>query len=157
MTDPITPATGEGRVLHALTVGVRGTLDASRLHHVAGTVDLSTRLDRVAERLAMRLKADVLAEQLPPQTIRHTVTAVEELPHWATWWDHAKATYAGRWWARWWVRRHPAAVTWHPVRAVRTVEVEVRAAWKFPHAPHIPTELGRAVLYTTTEARTYDP
>jgi hypothetical protein len=152
VTGPLPAA--EERILRELTVGVRRDLAA--MPHVAGTAEVAMWLEREYRHATAQVKARILTEELPPQTVTEQVVCETQRPRWASWWDHIKATYAGRWWAGWWVRRHPPAVLWEDVTQRRTVQVQVRAAWKFPHAPHLPTALGRAVIHTATDVFTFD-
>jgi hypothetical protein len=97
--------------------------------------------DYLRDRIYYTLRHDLLAERLPTRTLRFTPTH----PRWATWWDHLKATYRMRWWAAWWVRRHPPRHVDEPVPVV----VDVQAAWTYPHAP-VPGGLGYSVLKVDT-------
>lgn len=158
----------EDRQLRQIVVGVRQVLDD--MPQAAYTATASTRRDHLIERTALDLRARVLAEELPPQhlTTRSTADHVFDLnvqqgdPRWASWWDHLKATYAHRWWARPLVRRFPARTIDTVVtirdRQTRTcehhIDVTVRQRWVYPHAPYvISPDLGAAVFKSDTGYR----
>lgn len=95
--------------------------------------------------MAFELAAHVLAEQLPPETVTRQATVTgSRTVEWvvaATWWDHFKLQYAQRWWARWYVRRRPAAVVpkQETVRIVRDVKLtlDLRRYRTYPGANRV--------------------
>jgi hypothetical protein len=84
------------------------------------------------------LTCDVLSERLPPETVTRTERqhVTVDAPRWATWWDHAKATYAGRWWAAWYVRRRPPQTVTVPATGwvTATATVNLERFWTYPEA-----------------------
>lgn len=115
-------------------------------------------------RMALELRTMVLAEQLPPQTVQHTVRGTARLrvtgevhaPRHATWLDHWKDTYRQRGWARligsrrWRVRYIETPHRWRHDETrpyVEHVAVPVRTYWKRPKAPAVQLpEWGEPVL-----------
>lgn len=94
------------------------------------SVTLEEDVDFERDLVLQRLVAEVLAERLPDERVVESV--VEEMLRPATWVDHFKLRFAGRWWVRWWVR-------WWPVRLVEvphrlTVVVDLQRWRKFPEA-----------------------
>lgn len=90
------------------------------------------------DKMVAELRTTVLAEKLPPQHVRH----VSMEPRHASWWDHLKATYRGRWW---W----PAALGHVSYVDVPVVTyLHIRDHWAYPKASLIPPEngLGRPVV-----------
>lgn len=103
-------------------------------HRISRAVADSARLELARDPLTRGLVADltayVLADHLPPVSVRETADVDMVRP--ATWWDHAKLTYAPRWWAGWWVRRHPARIVTVPHRL--TVVVDLHRFRTYPQA-----------------------
>lgn len=90
------------------------------------------------DRMVVELRTSILAEKLPPQHVRH----VSMEPRHASWWDHLKATYRGRWW---W----PAALSRVSYVDVPVVTfLRIRDHWAYPRASLIPPAegLGRPVM-----------
>lgn len=132
MTDPY--STDPLIRLDVIKVGIADRITDERL---ARSVDIAVARDHLYDAFIVRLTTAVVAEKLPPQTF----VGYTPDPRWATWWDHLKATYRGRWWTR----------RLSPPRTVDTLvrcDVQVRARWQFPDTP-VPREgLGRPILYT---------
>lgn len=146
MTHPIFHlADGPQVTLETLTLGRSDTVDLPQSMRTSGRADVYT--DRAADRLILQVRADVYAERLPSQTYH----AVVDDPRWATWWDHLKATYRDRWWARAAVRRWPPRHVLTPV----PVTVDVAARWKYPDTPVYREGLGRPVVWTETTYRNW--
>lgn len=109
-------------------------------------------VDFMYEELVLRLQAHVLREDIG----REHVTASERITHTtehfgpATWRDFWKLTYGHRWWARWWVRRHPARVIEHPqtTRWVATATFDLEKYRTYPHADvRIRNRLGPDIIH----------
>lgn len=101
--------------------------------------------DRVADRMVAEVRRDVLAERLPTQSLR----VVGDVPRHASWWDHLKATYRGRWW---WPRA--LSVVRYTADPAIVSYVDVRTYWAYPEAPaRLLGEpgFGRPVLVTYLE------
>lgn len=137
--------------LTQLKVGARREITERFLADMPGvsnTAEFRTRMDDIAGRMILDLRARVLAEQLPPQTIHHTVRVETTDPRHATWWDAFKATYQQRWWMRW--RRWQIRYVHAPVTVERTVEVSVRDHWTYPRAAIVLLpEFGSPVMVST--------
>ncbi len=123
---------------------VRATVRADLGPAVADTV----RLVKILDLMVHELSVDVLSDRLPPAEIHHTVRAKQTVTvdgtvtydRFATWWDHYKATYRGRWWMRWrrWNVRtvkeaHPYTVT-RDIRCKHHVTVDLERYRTYPHA-----------------------
>lgn len=117
----------------------------------AGVRDLQVTVLRQTHREALyRLCGYVLAEQLPPVSVTEQVQVGFPMP--VSWWDMFKAAHAGRWWARWWVRRHPART--RRVTRVAGVTVDLTRYRTFPEATvPLPADLGSARAAHTLTAR----
>jgi hypothetical protein len=104
------------------------------------TVMPTVTLDAFADRLVIDFRREVLADKLPPQHARHVAMVQRH----ASWWDHLKATYRGRWW---WPRvLSPVSYVDVPV----VVNLAVRSQWLYPQATiRYDEALGRSVLWTT--------
>ena len=131
--------------LHRLKVSVQRQI-SNEMVYMARTAEAHGHLDRMYDRMVLDLRAKVLAEQLPPQTITHTVRVEALDPRHATWWEFFKATYRQRWWMRWrdWTVRYVDT----PVTVQRSVVVKVRDHWTYPRASIIPpdTDFGAPVM-----------
>lgn len=106
----------------------------------------------VSGQFALRLKATVLAEELPSYTDTDAATAWITYPD--TWWDHFKHQYRDKWLMRWFVYRFPAKMK------QRSSTVELETTWKnyatYPwntHASTLPDTFGRYVPVTYIERR----
>lgn len=144
-------ATFKQVALQQLKVACRRVLSAE-LPFVAGTArfDVSM-MEWISRDLMLDVQARVLAEQLPPQEITHHVRVWTTDPRHATWWDHFKATYRGRWWMGWhrWEIRYVDTPVWLD----RRVTVAVRDHWTYPRATvGLPPSLGSPVLVTMWDA-----
>lgn len=137
--------------LQRLKVGLRRELSAEMVY-LASTAEARW-IEHEYDRMVLELRAKVLAEQLPPQEIHHTVRVEAMDPRHATWWEHFKATYQQRWWMRWrgWTVRYVDT----PVTVQRTITVSVRDHWTFPRASIIPPDdrFGSRVMVATWTAR----
>lgn len=144
------PPSMEHIALQRLKVGVRQEL-SREMATLASTAEFSSMIDHVTDRMVLQLRAHVLAEQLPPQTIQHRVRVETKDPRFATWWDHFKATYQHRWWMRW--REWDVQTVRTPVVVERTVCVSVRDHWTYPRAGiALPSEFGSPVLVSTWDS-----
>jgi len=107
----------------------------------------------LAEELAYAIEAFVLKEELPPEHITGETIAPTMTLHLgpATWRDFWKLTHGHRWWARWWVRRHPARIIEHPLTARHRVGYELTTGQRFRLYPHadvkIKDKLGRGYIH----------
>lgn len=126
----------ESVVLERLHLAIKRGMPAE----LARGVGAGVAYDWIADRMVLTLHQDVLAEKLPPQSFIHRTTIVRH----ASWWEHLKATYRGRWW--WPSRLSRLRYVEEPV-AVRVV---VRDHWKFPEQTAI-RDLGRPVLHSWVE------
>lgn len=151
MMDPISPITHMQQVaLTQLKLAARHYL-SREMATLASTVQLNAMVDDMTDHLVFELRARVLAEQLPPQTIRHHVRVTVDDPRFATWWDTFKATYQKRWWMRW--RTWTINYIKTPVTVARSVEVNVRDHWTYPRAAiALPDQFGRPVMVATWTA-----
>lgn len=153
MTDPTYPtATSTAdKIFQILTTRIRRQLTEEGLHHAAQYLTVSTSRDPLTERTWIDLRTELAVEHLPATAHPFQVVGVQQYPVWATWRDHFKHQYQLRWWARWWVRRHPPQHRWTDVRVNQRITVPLRAAWKYPHVPVVPSSLGRTYLHTWTD------
>ncbi len=117
--------------LQRLRVAVQQRVSAE-MATVASTAQFSAIVDDVVDAMVFRLQAQVLAEQLPPQTADHLVRVATTDPRYATWWDHFKDTHQNRWWMRW--RSWSVRYVQKPVSVERVVTVNVRDNWTYPRA-----------------------
>lgn len=150
MIDPI-ESSFQTVTLNQLKVAVRRTLPREMVF-VLSTTEADSFLQHETDRMVLELKARVLAQQLPPQTMQHLVRVETLDPRHATWWDHYKATYQQRWWMRWhtWTVRYVDT----PVTVQRLITVTVRDHWTFPEASIVPPDqLGRPVMVAIWNAQ----
>lgn len=154
MTDPTTPLAMQQVALTRLKIAIRQHLSAE-MATMASTAELNTWIaEDLARNLVFELRAHVLAEQLPPQTIRHRVRVTTTDPRHATWWDAYKDTHRRRWWMRW--RHWKVSYVDTPVTVERAIEVNVRDHWTYPRAAiRLPEEWGRPVMVATWSARDF--
>lgn len=131
------------RVLNQLKVKVERVIP----REVVRTLEADFPLDFLTDKLVVQLRARVLAEQLPPQAITRVIRVVQEDPRHATWWDHLKATYRGRWWWPAWLSTVRTVQT--KVAIYRTVAVEVRPHWAYPEAEIPIPDMGQPVMVCT--------
>lgn len=117
--------------LEALKYAVQQRLPADIGVMVGDTLRIDARMGGgfLAEELAMSLTASVLAETLPPLTLRDATPFT--VPRFATWFDHFVATYRSRWWGRS-LRRHVLRYVDEP--HTHRAEVGVRTRWTYPRA-----------------------
>lgn len=99
------------------------------------------------------LSTTVLSEQLPTERVTQRRREEVETARFASWWDHWKATYRGRWWMRWrrWSVRQ--LVDTHEIEAVAAVHLD--RFWTFPKAAVSVPELGdpvRVIQWRRAEA-----
>lgn len=153
MTDPAARAAYSRAVtLDRLLYTVR-----QYLHDLPFAAD-SAVLVRHAELMALELRAEVLAEHLPPEQVHHTVRDTQTFSgevrdqRFASWWDHFKATYRQRRWMRWryWtVRFQTVVIPYRQQVACRhRVTVNVRQHITYPRARVAlpPDQFGRPVV-----------
>lgn len=140
----------EDIVLSRMRFAARKVIRGPDLEHML-TVEVHREPARfaadLAEDLIMSVRAQIYAEDLPPERITHT-TPVElaseerlEVPLPATWWQHFKLATEGRWWRRWlisWLRpvRYRTAVYSVPWRGRGEVTcvVDLRRFWVYPES-----------------------
>lgn len=131
MTTPAESTGIETIFLERLKVGCqqvipRGILDSMQL-------SIEPTANFLVDGMVMRLKAELLAEKLPPERLANSKRVTWTTP--ATWWDHLKETYAGKWWTRW-------------MKAPRTIEhsklaefnIELQRYWVYPDARPLPRD-----------------
>lgn len=104
------------------------------------------------DEMILTLEARVLREGLPPEHVTATETVRTTSVHVgpATWRDFWKLTHGHRWWARWWVRRHPARVIDHPQPVVwqATAQFDLEKYRLYPHADiRVRDRLGPDVIH----------
>jgi len=93
------------------------------------------------EHMMIELKTAILACQMGEERIVEERRAKHECLRFATWWDHFKATYRGRWWMRW--RRWEIAYANEHHELVARVDVDMTKYWTFPKATiDFPDEFG---------------
>ncbi len=105
-------------------------------------------VDTETNRLMVEFTAEILADRLPPEQVTETTLVQFESP--ATWWEHFKQTYGGRWWLRPLVRRRPVRLE-RQQRAVK-VTVDLRLFQAYPRA-EVPAALGQSVSWAQLETR----
>lgn len=107
------------------------------------------------------LEAHVLGEDLRPEHVTDTREVTTSTEHFgpATWRDFWKLTYGHRWWARWWVRRHPPRIIGHPLtsRSSVTAEFDLRKYRLYPHADiRVRDRLGKdTIMFPVPQAATF--
>lgn len=147
-TDESLAMFGKTLSLERLKVGTDQRITAEMLTMMS-SAQWSAEQDYLRDQMVIRLRAHVLAEQLPPQTMQHRIRWEIEDERFASWWDMFKATYADRWWMRW----RTWAVRYVPMPVERTVTVEVRDHWTDPTAriPLPPKDFGAPVLVSIAD------
>jgi len=138
---PIDPLTAAEHDLILDRVKVKAHEDMIALNELR--LHVSDPIGFIADRVGMRITAEVLAERLPPRTLTVRLTD----PRWATWWDHLKATGKQKWWGWWWIGRL------RPPRTVDTIvtgNIRIDTWWSYP-AAHFRPGLGNPVLKTTAD------
>ena len=102
-------------------------------------------LVKLVEHMGLELRTAMLADWLGEERIIETRRENHECLRFATWWDHFKATYRGRWWMRW--RRWAVAynIENHPLTA--RAEIDMTRYWAFPQADIYVSELGDPVRF----------
>ncbi|MGC4886723.1 hypothetical protein [Micromonospora sp. DT227] len=132
---PFTPSNFKVIVLDE----VRSQISEDLGPYAAGRTELVEQIDG----MRMTLSMSVLAEQLPTERVRGHRREVIQTARFATWWDHWKATYRGRWWMRWrrWSVRQ--LVDEHELEA--TAVVDLRRYWTYPRAAVPVPQLGDPV------------
>jgi hypothetical protein len=99
---------------------------------------------------------EVLAKTTGPRTYEAHESATAMMVGFASWFDHFKATYRGRWWMRW--RRWRIHYRQRSETKTATVRVEAELALFFPHAaalPIFPEWLGQGYAVILRTERTY--
>lgn len=97
--------------------------------------------DFAAAHLVAKLEARVYAAKQPPTKIDARRSYSYEVPR--TWWDHWKLDHADTWYAKWWVRRHPARMLTKVMNV--HVEVPINPAIAFPDAPMPASRYGEPI------------
>lgn len=97
------------------------------------------------EEMSYELRTYMLADHLGDKRVTETRTEEHECIRFASWWDHFKATYRGRWWMSW--RRWDVGynIEHHPLTA--TAVVDLTRYWVFPRADVPVPELGDPVRF----------
>jgi hypothetical protein len=100
---------------------------------------------QIFDPMLVELRTYLLSDKLAEERIHESRTEDHECVRFATWWDHWKATYRGRWWMRWrkWTVRYN--IEHHPLTA--KVVVDMTRYWTFPGADIYPSELGGPVPF----------
>jgi hypothetical protein len=136
------------RILDAMRVGIR--MDPMYALHGRRVGSYSARemeLSRIIEPMMLDLSTYLLTEKLGEERIVEERVVDHECIRFASWYDHWKATYRGRWWMRWrrWEVRYN--IEHHPIKA--RIEVDMTKHWTFPEADIVPAELGSPMGYIT--------
>lgn len=107
------------------------------------------------------LEAKVLGEDLRSEHVTDTHEVTSTTVHFgpATWRDFWKLTYEHRWWARWWVKRHPARIIEHPQghRWMVTAEFDLQKYRLYPHADiRVRDRLGKdTIMFPVPQTATF--
>lgn len=101
----------------------------------------------VMGQLIARLEARVYAAKQPPTKVDARRTYIYKVPH--TWWDHWKLDHADTWYARAWVKRHPARMLTKVLHV--HVEVPINPAIAFPDAPIPASRYGEPICMVVTD------
>lgn len=107
----------------------------------------------LAERLyddLITLSTYVLADHVGDEEVVRTHRETGEFVGFATWWDHWKATYRGRWWMRW--RKWRINYKISELHVDGKVQVDLKQYWAYPRANIAPPEFGEPVRWIQTEA-----
>jgi len=96
-------------------------------------------VDSWLEDLTFEFRMGVFGQTIKPEPVRTVASTTFQWP--ATWWDHWKMTHQRKWYARWWVKRHPFKMQMSKREAVAYVQIE-NVAQLFPEMV-TPTWLGR--------------
>lgn len=119
-----------------------------RLGQDVGAAVVDT-LELTADRMAVELKAAVLAEKLPPEQFERT--AVVDFVHPDGWWQMFRETYRRRWWMRWSLGRWPVRKTKEHRRV--TLTVSLARFRTFPQSSIGAPDLGGSVNVSVLEDR----
>ncbi len=140
----------EWREMEELRIGMR-TMDPPLGYYASAR----TELVRHIEQMAWELRVHVLSERLDEIRVADSRTEDHECIRFATWFDHWKATYRGRWWMRWrrWTVRYN--IEHHPI-TVR-VAADLTRYWTYPEASITPPEFGEPVRYATVRQIPTEP
>lgn len=117
-------------ILESLPVGLTTGLDFGPYSRERLRMEIHSRLD--PHMLALTLSTELLAMVKRDEIQEHHEDVIVVTAAFATWWDHFKATYRGRWWMRWrrWTIRYTESEQVHRV----TVRVRADLAAIFPEA-----------------------
>lgn len=134
------PTTSEV-LLHRMKVGMQTTVGATFLESMRMEV-----LQDFMGDMILKLRAEVLADKLPPEWVHESKIARVPL----SWWDHWKQAHESSWWAGWFAR-------WRGHRT-REIELEVRVDlqrfWAYPQANiALPPRMGDPVRMYTMDTR----
>lgn len=102
-------------------------------------------LVRHLEHMCWELRTYILADQLGEERVTRTHRETAEFVGFATWWDHFKATYRGRWWMSW--RRWQINYKVSEKHVDGRVDVDMTKYWAFPQANVPVPELGEPVRW----------
>lgn len=142
MMDPDEVVAVQQVVLEKLRLGLQQRVGA----HVLESARPEFIIDRLSGDMICRLRADVLAEKLPPVQVSGQESVTFESP--ATPFQHWKQKHAEAWWLVWFVRRWPVRedVTTKTVR----MTVDLTKYRSYPQANYIlPDDFGAPVLVHT--------
>lgn len=142
----ISDTTSRTHVMHVLKAGVRHLPEPLGFY---STEQLELR--RLLEPMMYELTTMVLADRIDETEIREQRSETVYFPRFATWWDHFKATYRGRWWMRW--RRWQVRFVAEDVTVTAKVVVDLTRYHTYPQANIVPPEFGRPVRWTETVRR----
>jgi hypothetical protein len=105
-------------VLTKLALAAKRRLPA----YVAAQSEAAVWFDMLRDELVVELRSHVLGERLGDQMAEGPFEFDYFTP--ATWWQHWKMQHAGRWYARWLVKRRPAKTIQHKRTIYGRVNVE---------------------------------
>ncbi len=148
----LSTSTADWRTLHAMRVGFKqDPMFALHGRRVGGYSADQMELSRIIEPMMLELATYLLTEKLGEKRIVERRVVDHECLRFASWWDHWKATYRGRWWMRWrrWEVRYN--IEHQPIEA--RVEVDMTKYWTFPEADIVPAALGAPLGYITNSRR----
>jgi hypothetical protein len=142
----------EYRVMEMLRVGMR-TMDPPLGYYSSAQTELIRRFEDMSWELRTYMLADHI-DDVEVVDVRHEK---HECLRFATWWDHWKATYRGRWWMRW--RRWTVNYNIEARTLTARAEADLSRYWAYPQANVTPPEFGAPVRWSVTHMRPqkYEP
>lgn len=134
------PTTSEV-LLHRMKVGMQTRVGASFLDSMRLEV-----FHDYLDDIVLKLRAEVLADKLPPDHVTESRTI--KVPR--SWWDHWKEEHQNSWWAGWFARWRGYRT--HVIRL--SVSVDLQRFWAYPQANiALPPRMGDPVRMYTMDTR----